>query len=311
MLAQKILPSLAAVSLLSISLGLPVMSKSSRPVKETTTVQIKGDESAVRAQLAVLRNCVNNGDAKTMASLWTEAGRYIDDEGSQFVGHAALEKTFIDVFQQSGKPQVEIVADSIRFPAKNVALVEGIVKRKDGVNLIPSSRHSMVFEKQNGLWLISSATETSILNREQAVKPLQDLQWLIGNWSADRKDAAVNLKVEWTPDHNFICCKYEVKKPNETPQTETQIIGWDPINQRPVSWMFDASGGFGQGTWTKQKNQWIVETAGVERNGSLTDSTNLYNALDANNFSWQSVNRHVNGVAVADLVPLKVQRVIK
>jgi len=312
MFAQKILISVAVVSLLSVSLNQPAQCRTTRLAKHSAsmTQSPQSDEAAVRAQLAALKDCVATGDATAMVKLWTEDGRYIDDEGSEYSGRSALEKNFSSAFKENGKPQVEIVADSIRIPANNIALVDGVVKRKQGSDVVPVTRYSMVLVKQKGDWLISSATETPIASHA-TFNPLQSLDWMIGDWSVERDGASVNMKAEWVPSRNFIFCRYEIKKADDPQKIETQVIGWDPRNQRPISWTFDSSGGFGQGRWSQGNNQWQVDACGVERNGSVTTSTNVYSKIDPNGFSWQSVNRQVDGVSVADSLPLKVQRVAK
>jgi hypothetical protein len=216
---------------------------------------------------------------------------------------------FASVFADKDKPQTDIVTESLRFPSSNIALVDGTVNQKDVDQTVQSTRFSIVLVKQKGEWLISSATETPIAT-PAAANPLQPLEWLVGNWSADRDGASVTMNAEWVPSKNFIMCKFETQKPGGAKQTEVQIIGWDPREERPVSWHFDSNGGFGQGTWTQRANGWQVDASGVERNGSTTTSTNVFSRTDSNSFSWQSVNRRVDGVTVGDTVPLKVQRVI-
>ncbi len=314
MFASKILNvSVLTASLLSAIGGQPALCRSPQAEAHAGAAipkSAKNDEAAVKAQLSALKACVLNGNAKAMANLWTEDGRYIDDQGNAFQGRASLEKNFGDVFQQDGKRQVEIVAETLRMPSGNVALIDGIVKCKEGGEVVPATRYSMVLVKQKGDWLISSATETPILSTA-TLNPLQPLDWLIGDWSAVRDGATVTMKAEWVPSKNFIQCRYDIKKPNEPDRTEMQIIGWDPREQRPVSWTFDSSGGWGQGKWSRGHEQWVVDASGVERDGSVTTSTNIYSDTDANDFSWQSVNRRLDGISVGDTVPLKVQRVAK
>lgn len=310
MFAKKVFVSLAALSLLYGTGSQPAQSRSTKAVKHKTTAAPQTEEATVRALLASLKNCVGTADAVTMAQLWTEDGRYIDETGQQYKGRVALEKNFASIFKENGKSQVAIVGESIHFPATTVALVEGTVNRVEGAQLVPVTRYSMVMEKKGGKWLISSATETPIAEHP-ATNPLKNLEWLVGDWHAEKDGTSVKMQADWVPSHNFLCCKYIIKKGNEAPQIEMQVIGWDPLRQRPLSWNFDSSGGFGQGSWSHKNNQWYVDSSAVEQNGSITNSTNIYTNADKNNFSWQSVNRRVNGLSIADLAPLKVQRLTK
>ena len=45
----------------------------------------------------------------------------------------------------------------------------------------------------------------------------------------------------------------------------TQVIGWDPAAGTIRSWMFDSDGGFGEGTWSKKDNSWIVKFSQFSR----------------------------------------------
>lgn len=303
--------SVVAMSLLPLLASQPASCRAPQPAGHASAVKpALSDEAAVREQLSALKASVIKGDGKAMANLWTADGRYIDDQGNAYQGRNSLEKNFSQVFQENGKPQVEIITDCVRLPSSNVALVDGIVNRKEGGDLVPSTRYSMVLVKEKGQWLISSATETPIIS-SATLNPLQPLSWLIGDWSAQRDGAAVTMKAEWVPSKNFIHCRFDIKKPGEDPRTEMQVIGWDPKSEQPLSWNFDSSGGYGQGRWSKGRDGWVVDARGVERNGSVTTATNIYSSTDPSSFSWQSVNRRVDGISVGDTLPLKVERISK
>ena len=39
----------------------------------------------------------------------------------------------------------------------------------------------------------------------------------------------------------------------------TQRIGWDPLTKQFKSWVFDANGGYGEGLWMRQGDQWVIK----------------------------------------------------
>ncbi len=316
MQAQKIakVSILAGLAMLTLTCNVAVSAPRSKAVKIAASASQGTDESAVRSKITTLRDHATKHDAKAMSNLWAVDGIYIDESGNKAVGRESVEKIFSENFAKSGQSNqmvpIEVAVDTVRFPAASVALADGTVKRKSEAGLIPTTRYSMVLLKQKGgEWLISSATEAPIDGPNVAVNPLESLQWLIGDWSSVREGQSVNMKADWVPAKNFITCKFEIKKGNETPKVETQIIGWDPRNQAPVSWNFDSSGGFGTGLWSKRNNQWLVNASGVERDGSTSTATNVFSNAGPNDFSWQAVNRHLDGVPVADTTIVKVQRV--
>ncbi len=91
--------------------------------------------------------------------------------------------------------------------------------------------------------------------------------------------------------------------------TGGQIIGWNPRRGRIVSWHFDAQGGFGEDTWTKDGSKWVMEATGMLRDGSQSTSVNVVTPIDANSFIWQSIKRTLDGVSLPDTAPVKMVRV--
>lgn len=271
------------------------------------------DESAVHSKIEAIAARVGRGEAKSLSMFWTPDGCFIDDAGSMFIGREALEKNFVSSFAGIDHPQIAMSVETLRMPAANVATVAGTVKRKEANGqLIPTSRYSMMLLREGGDWKISSMTETAIVadgTYQDRLNPLSEMDWMIGEWRSEHNGASVTMKAEWAPGKNFINCKYEIKRPNLPVRTETHVIGWDARRAEPISWNFDADGGFSQGLWTKRGNQWCVDMSGFGRDGSITTSTHIYEPSDKNSFLWSSTNRQINGFPVADTVALEVKRV--
>lgn len=158
--------------------------------------------------------------------------------------------------------------------------------------------------------LLANVTDTASV-AEAVTTPLGVLNWLIGDWEAENNGAKVRMKADWTKNKKFILCKYEIDKPGQEQLSETQVVGWDPQSNEIVSWNFDASGGFGHGIWNKKTSKWLIESSGVASDGVTTRALNIISIVDPNNFSWQSIDRRADGVALADTEPLKVKRLTK
>lgn len=301
------------VGLSPMSLAAKKEKHSNKKSKQTDVAVTNVDaKSAVAAQVNLISKYLAEGDATKVASLWTNDGTYIDEDGVLLKGRAALEKRFSENSTEGGRQPVTFIQAPVQMLADTVALAEGIVSRNEGVGSKPQTRYSIVFVKQDGNWLISTATETPLVAVDGNVNPLSDLAWLIGEWSTERDGKSVKMKAEWTADKKFIQCKYETKISASAPAVESrQVIGWDPRINQPVSWHFDSSGGFGHGDWSKENKQWIVQAVGVDRAGNTTTATDLISALTPDSFSWQSVNRSIDGFEFNDSAPLKVVRVAK
>jgi len=273
------------------------------------------NEAAIRSKIEAMAECIEKADAKTLSMFWTPEGSFIDDSGSMSVGRSTLEKHFASSFAGTENRQIKISVESLQMPAANVATVAGTVKRKEANGqLVPLSRYSMMLLRQNGDWLISSATDTAIITDDAAQNvpnPLSVLDWLIGEWRSEHDGSSVTMKADWAPRKSFINCKYEIKSSTLPARTETHVIGWDARHAQPIDWNFDSDGGFGQGNWTRRGNQWSVESTGFSRDGSVTTATIIYDPSDDNSFSWSSTNRQINGFPVADTIPLTVKRLSK
>lgn len=284
--------------------------KESKKSKEEVVVTTAGSSEA-SAVLPLVSKALAEGDVKALVSLWTADGDYTSVDGDICKGRENLEKRFSALKSASGTQQIDFVTSNVRTLAPTVVLAEGMVKRKNGVNgPSPETHFSIIMQKQDaGNWLISSATETPLQVSADG-DPLDQLSWLIGDWSAEKNGGSVSMNATWAPHKNFIVCTYQVKKSADSPVLESkQIIGWDPRSEQPISWHFDSNGGYGYGSWIKRNKEWLVEATGVERDGSTTSATNVISPADSNNFTWQSVNRSLNGLSFNDTDSLKVHRV--
>jgi uncharacterized protein (TIGR02246 family) len=316
-MSSKKVPYIATLLAISVGIALSHYSASfveARTTKGTSKVACPQafDETSIRNQMASLAKALAEGDAKALATLWTEDGSYIDADGTVVRGRAALEQRFAGQFKDNGKHLYELTPEKVRILSNGVGQCEGTVLRKEGPSVHPETRYLMVFVKPAGSWLIASAVETPISSADLAThENLSDLSWLIGEWKAERNGASAKMKAEWSANKNFIRCTYEIKKPNQPAFVDFQVIGWDPIEDQIVSWLFDSSGGTGHGYWEKNGSKWIVESVGVEHDGSTTSAINIIEPTEPNSFLWQSLNRSIDGIALGDTLPLKVERIFQ
>jgi uncharacterized protein (TIGR02246 family) len=307
---------------LAFSLGIALSSginemavaKSSKKTSKQATTSAKdgapqGEEQTIRANLSNFSKLLAAGDAKGLAALWAEDGEYVDEDGYQTKGRKEIEQRMARTFSQDGRPQVQMAADTVKFLAPTVALVEGTVEREHDGQTRPASHFSLVFVKGDSGWLLTRVAERVLVATSNYEK-LRHFDWIIGDWDAKSTAASVHMKAEWVPSKNFILCKYETKKADGGHSIDMQIIGWDPILNQPRSWHFDSSGGFGQGLWSKVSNQWICDTTAVESDASETKARNVITVTSPNAFTWSSTNRSLDGMAVGDAPSLSVERVV-
>lgn len=298
------------LAIVTLALGTCFEAEKAYAKKKDNAKVVDSVKDEVRQVMKSLKEAALKGNGQKMASLWTEDARYVDDTGAVTIGRAALAKRFDSGIENSKAANIQFVPDSIRKLSKSVVVTEGTVHRKnpgeDGMT--PSTRYLIIFNKVDGRWLISSATETAIEIPEQN-DYLKNLSWMIGDWSTKRNGGTVKMSAKWIADKNFIQCKYDISKPDKKKVVEAQLIGWDPMRSAPISWHFDASGGYGKGLWEERNNKWNIQLVGVSRDGSTNGSTNVISNVSKNSFNWQSINRTVNGEPAPDSVVLNVNRV--
>jgi hypothetical protein len=87
-----------------------------------------------------------------------------------------------------------------------------------------------------------------------------------------------------------------------------QIIGWDPLEKKIRSWVFDSDGGFAEGSWKKQGNQWHIHQTGVLPDGRKSSSVNVITYIDDNTCTLQSVNRVVDGEILPNIDEVQISK---
>lgn len=267
------------------------------------------EEKAVRQTAAAYARAFNAGDARAIAALWTVDGELLDEEGREFRGRKTIEKEYAALFAANKGLSAEVAVESVRFPARDVAMENGIVWVRDGEGTtVSAARYLAVHVRQQGKWLIASVRETPHVpasNHEH----LKDLAWLVGDWQAKGDGKVIRFHCVWEGNKNFLGRTFVVEEKGKKSKTGRQIIGWDSVAGQVRSWTFDDEGGFGSEMWTRDGDRWVGEATGVTRTGRETRAVNIITRLDDNSFTWQSVRRGVNGSTLPDTARITVERV--
>jgi hypothetical protein len=74
------------------------------------------------------------------------------------------------------------------------------------------------------------------------------------------------------------------------------------------SWVFDSEGGFCEGIWTREGNQWIVKMTGVTHDGKIASSTNITTRVSKDRMTWQQRDRIVGGEKTPDIAETPITR---
>src|SRR5262249_660721 len=138
---------------------------------------------------------------------------------------------------------------SVKFLRPEVALVDGSLEVTSADGTRDSNRYAVVWVKSGDRWLISSARDLPAEADEApslSYPQVKSLGWLIGDWVDAGGKGTVQVKCKWAPNKSFLLMEYEVKGEGADPLLVIQRIGWDPVNNRVRSWVFDSTGGFGE-----------------------------------------------------------------
>jgi uncharacterized protein (TIGR02246 family) len=262
------------------------------------------DRDAIRKAIDSLAAAFRKGDAKAVAGHWTAEGEYVSDDGTTFRGRAALEKAYAESFAKNPGNALEVEIDAIRFPSRDTAVVGGHFKlRGEKSGELVVSRCSFLYTREDGNWLIASASESPGDGLS-----VRDLEWLIGTWEAKRDGTVVTTRYEWTANKSFLRCQFSVRQDGQT-YGGMQMIGKDPSTGLLHSWTFEDSGGIGGADITRDGKKWVHEASGVTPDGRVLAATNLMTPIDADSFLWQTVERSLDDEPLPDMSPVKVVRV--
>jgi uncharacterized protein (TIGR02246 family) len=275
----------------------------------------KGDAKTDEAKEAIAKNAeafievFHKGDAKALAAFWTEDGDYTDQHGHHMKGRAAIEKAFEGYFSDNKGFKLRINSDSLRFVTPDVAIEDGITEVIPANEGPPSrARYTLVHVQKDGKWLLSSVRDAVYVPATN-FDHLRGLEWTIGAWAEEGGNGEVTRKAfSWSENQGFVVGTYSTAFRSIVLSGGTQWIGWDPLDKRVRSWMFDHNGGFGEGSWTKDGNKWVSKTSGVWQDGNKVTATNILTYVDADTMTWQSKDRTINGKPLPDIKEIKMKR---
>ena len=155
-----------------------------------------------------------------------------------------------------------------------VAIEEGtrVMTTKDGANKA-RIRYINVRTKTNAGWQIASMRDISDDTEPTPHEQLEPLAWLVGDWVNEGADATAKISYRWSEDQNYLLADFEFTNADQVKRKATQRIGWNPLTRKIHSWLFDADGGFSEGSWTKVDEGWVVKTSVVNADGETASAT--------------------------------------
>ncbi|MBV8611139.1 MAG: SgcJ/EcaC family oxidoreductase [Singulisphaera sp.] len=268
------------------------------------------EEAALLKNAEAFVEAFHKGDAKALAAFWAVDGDYTDQTGRQFKGREAIEEAFKGLFSENKGLKLRIDIASLRFVTPDVAVEDGTTSVIPPGGAPPSrARYTIVHVKKDGQWLLNCVRDAAF-SPPTHYEHLRGLEWAIGAWAGETDQGEVaRVSFDWSESQNFIISSITTTFKDISIGGATQWIGWDPVAKHLRSWTFETNGGFGEGTWARDDNKWVIKTTAVLRDGKKLAATNILTRIDADTMSWQARDRTADGKPLPDVEEIKMKRV--
>jgi uncharacterized protein (TIGR02246 family) len=295
-------------SFLVLATALAVLA--ARPVSGREGEGDPKDKDAIAKNADAFIEAFQQGDAKTLAGLWTPDGDYTGMTGRRTKGRQAIEKALAAFFAENKGLKARIESESLRFVTPEVAIEDGTSFTIPPDGSPPSrARYTIVHVKKDGNWYLSSVREAPY-SPPSNYEHLRPLEWLVGTWAAENdKGDAQHLTVSWTDNQNFLVGTFATDVRGVSVGRATHWIAWDPVEKRIRSWIFDAAGGFGEAAWTGEGDKWVLKAKTTLQNGKKATATFHLGRGDGGILTLQATDRTVDGKPVPDTPEYKLKRV--
>ncbi len=250
----------------------------------------------------------NKRDAKAVAAFWTKDGEYVDESGQTIVGRDAIEAHYTEIFAARPEVKLQLMTESVRQVSESVAIEDGQAVVEASPNAAAEiSKYTAVHVKLEGKWMLASVRDTGI-DTYAPSDDLADLEWLIGDWTAEENGARTESKCRWIVDNKFVERSYSTTQIDGTITTGLQIIGWNSQGNYVQSWNFTADGGHAIGVWSATEGGWLAKVNGTTGASVSTSAVNLLRRLDDNAYAWQSMDRTIGDVRLPDTDEVIIRR---
>jgi uncharacterized protein (TIGR02246 family) len=268
------------------------------------------DLDAIAKAAEAFVEAFHKGEARAVATFWTEDGDYTTLNGRRLKGRKAIEEAFTERFSEHTGLKLRITSESLRFVTPDVAIEDGVTEVFKADGAPPSrARYTAVHVRKDGRWQLSSVRD-AVYAPPSNHEHLAALDWAIGHWASgvDRGNGE-RLSVSWGPNQNFLIATFSATAGDIVVGSATQWIGWDPLAKGVRSWIFDAAGGFGEGSWSRDGKAWTIKTALVHHDGKKATATYVVTRIDADTLSLQARDRTLDGKQLPDTKEVRLKRV--
>jgi uncharacterized protein (TIGR02246 family) len=260
-------------------------------------------ENSVRATLVAYVEAYNKKDPARIVDLFTQDGALVDSENVATRGREAIAQEFTEAFAEPSTYTLDGKTERIRLITLDVAQAEGMSRLVSPREATIAKRFVALLARQGDAWKIAEIRD--YLAPVDSVAPyerLKELEWMVGDWVDESEDAQVTSTVRWGQGKGYLVRHYSVQVKGEPATSGLMIIAWDPQTEQIKSWIFNADGSRGEGSWTRASdNQWVVKAHGSTGEGRATSATQVISLVNKDAVKTSSIDRVIGGEIARDI----------
>ena len=260
-------------------------------------------EKAVRATVDGYVAAYNQRNATALATFFTEDATLIDSENNATSGREAITQEFADSFAEPSTYTLRTEIERVRPITRDVAEADGVARLVAPKEATIAKRFVAILARQNESWKIAEIRDyPAPANTVTPSERLKELEWMIGEWVDESEDVQITSIGRWGQNKAFLIRDFSVKVKGEPDSGGLMILAWDPQLEQIKSWIINADGGRGEGTWTRATDtQWVVKAHGSTGDGLGTSATQVISLINKDAIRTSSTERIVGGELARDV----------
>jgi uncharacterized protein (TIGR02246 family) len=270
------------------------------------------DEAAVKQMIDEYASAFNSKNVDAAIGFWSEDAVHIDRETNlRTEGRDAIKADLAASFEQSPDSKIFGRILSLRFVRPDVVSVDGEVTASTPGEDPSQTLFSAILVEEGGKWLINTIEESPVTNPSSNYEALAELEWLIGRWVDQGQESRVDTTFRWTANNAFLLRSFAVSTAAGVELEGTQVIGWDPRSGEIRSWSFQSDGSFGDATWSRNGDDWMIKSSQTLADGQAASGTFIYTRINDDEVSVQLIGHEVEGEPQPAGAAITLQRVVE
>lgn len=270
------------------------------------------DEAAVKQMIDDYASAFNSKNLDAAIGFWSNDAVHVDRETNERTeGRDAIKADLATSFEQRPDSKIFGRITSLRFVKPDVVSVEGEVTASSPSENPSQTLFSAILVEEGGKWLINTIEESPVPVPSSNDEALAELAWLIGRWVDQGQETRVDTTFRWTANNAFLLRSFAVATAEGVELEGTQVIGWDPRSGEIRSWTFQSDGSFGDATWSRNGDDWLVKSSQTLADGQAASGTFVYTQINDDEISVRLIGHEVEGEPQPAGTTITLRRVVE